>query len=184
VRYPFDLPYYFSIAKPLLVAGQVRSTQGLDSWLTRAANEIINAFFERVFWGPKRVFVAFCIHPGASARKISPGFWPLTWRGEAQINHVHGATKFGRCGDKNIYDPIILKRPCNRSECAVTGVRAECANRGLRARRLKIAVAGVEAGSLDAASPAQPPPRKALALIRGLLHARRLLQTPDRPSAV
>jgi hypothetical protein len=39
-----------------MAANQAHSTQGLDSWLTRLINAIINDFLKRAFWGPKRVF--------------------------------------------------------------------------------------------------------------------------------
>jgi hypothetical protein len=32
---------------------------------------------------------------------MSPGFWPLTWRGEDEIKHDRGATKFFVAGANN-----------------------------------------------------------------------------------
>jgi hypothetical protein len=74
--------------------------QKADFLLICALNAIINDFLKRVFSGPNAFFLVLCTQSVASARKMSPGFWPLTSRRAARINHDDGATKFGPCGGK------------------------------------------------------------------------------------
>ncbi len=65
---------------------------------------------------------------------MSPGFWPLTKRGEAEINHNHGATKFGRYDAQyhpdELYFSLRSKRPCKGQGSSVTGVLPRRGNHG------------------------------------------------------
>jgi hypothetical protein len=66
----------------------------LDSWLTRAINGIINAFLERVFWGPNGFFIVFLEERTRKRSQNVTRFWPLTRHARREINHGGGATLF------------------------------------------------------------------------------------------